>query len=130
MTIGRQIKHSDLIKLTNENFTKLLQHLEGRLSQIIEEALFIRYEFVLLVQTRNAFRTLYKIIQRPSMPLICDNICIDNGYYKVNKINVDMDERSIRVCLHPQIINRNDVDKENQAFKQFVDELLEAGWNE
>lgn len=129
MSIGQPLSQKHQTNLSDENSSEILARLEHGLQKIYTTQL-VKYEFMLRVQTRDINLTFHRTLERPLMPLTCDNICIDYGYYQIHKVTVDMDERLVRVYLAPIVIHRLDGIRELESYNQFTEELLEAGWHE
>lgn len=100
------------------------QTLNESLLKRVDKACSLYYEFVLKVQSRERSIVFSKTLERPPLPLHCQNITIGNGFYKIARTTLDVDERIVYVYLEPQIITNADV------FTQCIKELLETGWHE
>lgn len=126
------VQPSKTVKITNrtsENLDDALTRLNYFLDNVKNNGQ-IRYEFVLKVQARDIICTLHKTMFAPLLPMTCDNITIDTGYYSIHRSMVDMDEKIVHIWLTPIIVHRVNGDREIEAFEQVIKELKESRWYE
>ena len=82
----------------------------------------LRYEFVLPVPIGNRYVILTKVMYRPLLPLNCFKINIGEGIYNITRVEVFMDDTTIKVELEfPEPITN---------FAETIRILKEEDWHE
>ena len=90
--------------------------------QIPIDPCFIRYEFVLTFKVKDRLAILNKAMYRPLLPLNCYQINIGDGIYTITRVEVFMDDTTIKVSLEfPEPVT---------DFSKTMEILKEEGWHE
>ncbi len=129
MSIAQPLNQNNPTSPINANYENALTLINQRLDNI-QNGSMLRYEFTLKIQVRDLNCTVRKSMLSPLLPMTCNNITMDTGYYSIAHTTLDMDEKTINVWLAPLVVNPPAKINTADAFDQILKEHRRGGWHD